>query len=278
MGEADPGLTRRAFLLGGAGAVAAHLLPALLARPVLAATLGDVRPRADWADGLAPRGPLDVEAPGDVRFLLVHHSASANTYGPGDMPGILRSFYHHHTGTKGWPDLAYNFLVDRYGTVWEGRAGSLEDPVKGDATGGSQGFALLACLVGDHTSEPPTSEAVEALARLLAGLAARYGIDPSPGARASFVSRGSSRHPRGARVETATIAGHRDMSTTSCPGDAAYELVTSGLPARVVELQRSLVPAGSAATRRSQPVSPDRVTASSPARYRRLRAALRPSG
>jgi hypothetical protein len=68
---------------------------------------------------------------------------------------------------------------------------------------------------------------------LLAGLAERYGVDPAPGATTTFVSRGSNRWPAGASVTTSTIAGHRDMSMTTCPGDAAYPLVKEAFPAEV---------------------------------------------
>jgi N-acetylmuramoyl-L-alanine amidase len=161
----------------------------------------------------------------------VHHTASGNDYRPEEVPGLLRSFYSLHTGaSKGWPDVAYNFFIDRYGTVWEGRAGSLEGPVMPDATGGSQGFAQLCCFVGDHSAEAPTPEARRSMVALLASLAETYGIDPAPGATASFISRGSNRWPAGVPVTTTTIAGHRDMSLTLCPGDAAYALVRTEFP------------------------------------------------
>jgi len=132
----------------------------------------DVRPRANWAGGLTPTGPLRQERPGDTRFLLVHHTASANDYDPGDVPGLLRGFYRFHTGPdRRWPDVAYNFFVDRYGTVWEGRTGSLTGPVMVDATGGSQGFAQLCCFIGDHQVEAPTPAAQLSMTALLAALA-----------------------------------------------------------------------------------------------------------
>jgi hypothetical protein len=193
-----------------------------------------VQPRAAWGGDLPPLGPLEAEADGDVRFLLVHHTAGPNDYGADEVPEILRGIYRFHTGPdKGWPDVAYNFFVDRYGGVWEGRTGSLTSPVKGDATGGSQGFALLCCFLGTHTDTPPTAEAQGAMVGLLAWLADTYGIDTAPGATASFVSRGSSNHPAGTSVTTPTISGHRDMSATTCPGDAAYALVTGSFPAAV---------------------------------------------
>lgn len=129
--------------------------------------------------------------------------------------------------------MAYNFFIDRFGRAWEGRAGSLDAPVIGDATGGNQGFAQLVCLIGDFRDEVPSPAAQDTLVRLLAHLARTYGIDPAPGAQTTFVSRGSNLHPAGATVTAPTIAGHRDMSRTACPGDAGYALVTSELPARV---------------------------------------------
>ncbi len=192
-----------------------------------------MRPRADWARGLTPTGPLQQERPGDTRFLLVHHTASANGYDPGDVPGLLRGFYRFHTGPdRKWPDVAYNFFVDRYGTVWEGRTGSLAGPVMADATGGSQGFAQLCCFIGNHQVEAPTPEARTSMTALLAALADTYAIETAPGATTTFVSRGSNRWPAGTTVTTTTIAGHRDMSLTTCPGDTAYELVSSYVSTR----------------------------------------------
>lgn len=188
-----------------------------------------IRPRTDWAQGRDPRGALEVEKEDDVRFLLVHHSASPNTDSPDAMAARIRGFYDYHTGTKGWPDVAYNFFVDRHGLVWEGRAGSLERPVRGDATGGSQGYALLCCFIGDHSTEPPSPAAMNAMAGLLAWLASKYRIDLSRGADITFTSRGSSRHPAGTTVSTGPIAAHRDMSQTECPGEALYPLVQSEL-------------------------------------------------
>ena len=168
-----------------------------------------------------------------MRLLLVHHSASPNGYAAGDVPRVLESFRRYHTGTKGWPDVAYNLFVDAYGGCWEGRAGSLEGPVQADATGGSAGSAQLVCLVGDHTSAPVPAAARETLVRVLAWLAVRDGVSTAPGAVASFVSRGSNRFPAGAPVRTPTLSGHRDLSLTTCPGDAAYALVRGDLPDEV---------------------------------------------
>ncbi|MEM9562909.1 MAG: N-acetylmuramoyl-L-alanine amidase [Actinomycetota bacterium] len=252
---ADPAssatLSRRTALGIGAAVVAGAALgpvrPATAAdrttagtSAVDAAVLDRLRPeiltRDAWGADLPVVDPIQVED--DVRFLLVHHTASTNAYAPDEVVDQIRGFHRFHTGPdKGWPDVAYNFFVDRFGGIWEARAGSIAGAVRGDATGGSQGFALLCSLIGNHAEEPPTEEAEVSLTALLAWLGERNGVDTKPGATVSFESRGSNRWPAGAIVETATIAGHRDMSQTTCPGDFGYQLVTDRLPRAVSDLR-----------------------------------------
>lgn len=236
-------VSRRAFVVGGAAAGAVALLGAptvgaqTSVRPVDVAPGLLIRPRAAWAG--TDEVPPGLEAE-DVRFLLVHHTAGDTDHTAADVPAILRGYHAFHTGPqKGWPDLAYNFLIDREGGVWEGRAGSIAGPVRGDATGGNQGYSQLVCLIGDFTAAAPTAAAQEAAARTLAWLADRYGVDTSPGATVSFTSLGSSRWASGREVVTTTIAGHRDMSYTACPGDAYYPVVVGELPATVSALRSS---------------------------------------
>jgi hypothetical protein len=216
-------------------------------------------PRAAWGKDLPVRGPLVAERLEDVRFLLVHHSASTNEYGRDEVVSQIRGFYQRHTGPlKRWPDVAYNFFVDRFGGVWEGRSGSIDRPVKADATGGSQGFALLCCFIGDHRVSPPSVAARSAMISLLGWLGARYGIALRPGSKATFVSRGSNRWPAGRRVVTPTVAGHRDMSLTECPGNAAYVLVQHVFPAAAAHAAAALAKGGSTSPslRRTTPEPP----------------------
>lgn len=228
------GMSRRALLAGVVGGAAGVLVarPAL-ARPALPLQLPTVTvapgleivTRDGWAQNRPPRGEIQVET--DVRFLLVHHTAEpGNNYGPGDAPVLLQSMYDYHTSpAKGWPDIAYNFLIDQYGVVYEGRSGSLIQASIPDATGGSQGFSQLACFIGNLDVQAPTDEARDSMDRVLAYLADRHDVDVTPGATTDFISRGSNRYPSGAAVHTKTVAGHRDMSTTTCPGDFAYAMV-----------------------------------------------------
>ena len=229
--QSTSGVTRREAIAGalivgtalavgtGASTSAKAAGPAVPAVEVLPGLV--IYPRDAWGADLPPTGPIAAETP---QFLLVHHTASSNSYSR--AVGLIQAAYAFHTSAaKGWSDVCYEFFIGRDGDVWEGRAGALTGPVVADATGGSQGFAQLICLLGDFTSQPPTDAAQVSLVKVLAWLSDRYAIDIAPGATTSFISRGSQRWTAGTTVTTPTIAGHRDMSFTACPGDALYPLI-----------------------------------------------------
>ncbi len=241
--------TRRDLLIGAALAAPALWALAGSASPSAAATTSvdaavpavevlpglSIFPRDAWGADLPPKHAIASETP---KFLLVHHTASSNLYH--SARNTMRNTYFWHTSsdpTKGWPDVAYEFFVGKEGDVWEGRAGALAGPVRADATGGSQGFAQLVCLMGTFETVLPTAAAQEALVKVLAWQADRFQIDTSPGATTSFVSRGSQLWPAGTPVTTRTIAGHREMSETTCPGNAFFPQI-AGLPA-LVQAQRA---------------------------------------
>lgn len=233
-------ITRRQLLTAGAGLAVGS---ALLSEPAHALT---IKPRSTWGADLPPKGPLEAE---EVEFLIVHHSASRNGHTASDVPAILRSWYSYHTGPdKGWNDIAYNFVIDSEGGIWEGRQGSLDGPVAGDATGGNQGFTQLVCVIGDYNVAHPSAASLTSLVRVLAWLADRYGVSTAPGAEVTFVSEGSNRWPAGTTVTTPTITGHRTMSKTTCPGDNLYSYVASGLMSDVEAVRNGGSPAPPAPT------------------------------
>lgn len=180
-----------------------------------------IHPRHTWGADLPATRAIDPE---EVRFLLVHHTASSNR--DDDPRPIMRATYAFHTGPeKRWPDVCYHFFVARDGSVWEGRTGSLDGAVVADATGGNQGWAQLVCLLGDHSTTPPTEAAQASLVGVLAWLRWRNRLPRGATATTTFVSRGSNRHPAGVEITTPIVAGHRDHTYTACPGDAAYALL-----------------------------------------------------
>ena len=248
-------VTRRQFI-GATAAVA--VVGQRFALPASGLT---INPRASWAINRPPLGPLDSE---DVRFLLVHHSASRNGHTGADAPGILRSFYDFHTSPeKGWNDIAYNFLIDADGGIWEGRFGSMSDAVAGDATGGNQGFSQLVCIMGDYNAAQPSQASLNSLVSLLAWLADRFEVSTTSGAEVTFVSRGSNKWPSGASVTTPTITGHRTMSQTTCPGDNLYSYVAGSLTADVEAARGGSPPPATSTTTSVAPTTTTPTTSTS---------------
>ncbi|MCA1727560.1 MAG: hypothetical protein LC722_07905, partial [Actinobacteria bacterium] len=68
-----------------------------------------------------------------LKMAFVHHTATENGYPASESDDIVRSIYYFHTQTRGWCDIAYNFLVDRFGKVFVGRYGGPAQPVIGAA-------------------------------------------------------------------------------------------------------------------------------------------------
>ena len=242
--ELQQGASRRTFL----GAAALSLPALLVARrprktsapqvvePVEVSPGLTVYPREAWAGKLRARRALQPEP--DVKFLLVHHSAGTTVYSRDQVPSVIRNIFLFHTGTrKAWPDTCYNFFVDRYGQAWEGRTGSLAGPVMADATGGSQGFAQLICLLGDFDKTEPTPEMIDDLARQLGWLGATYNIELDQKKAVTFVSRGSNKWKKGVRVKARPISGHRDMSYTACPGANVYPLLSRVVPKKAADFK-----------------------------------------
>jgi len=157
-----------------------------------------------------------------VRAAVVHHTAGSNDYAPGDSAGIVRSIYEYHTRTLGWCDIAYNALIDKYGQVFEGRAGGMDRPVEGAHTGGFNENTWGVAMIGDFETVPPTPIQLRTTGRLLGW---RLGLDRvDPLGNVALTSAGGSftHFARGVTPTLPTIFTHRDVGNTECPGNAAY--------------------------------------------------------
>ncbi len=176
-------------------------------------------PRAAWgADESIRRGPPVYAR--SVRVAFVHHTAGTNDYSRSEAPAVVRGIQLYHVKSNGWNDVGYNFLVDRFGTIYEGRYGGVDRNVVGaHALGfntGSVGIALL----GTYGTTKPPSAAQDAIARLIAWRLDVAHVDPI--GTATLVSAGSEKYPSGAEVELRSVSGHRDTGATQCPGNALY--------------------------------------------------------
>lgn len=177
-----------------------------------------IMPRSAWG----ARAPRAVPTYGEVQVAFVHHTVTANEYAPGDVPAILRSMQAYHMDSNGWADIGYNFLVDRFGVIWEGREGGIDQPVVGAQAQGWNSDSTGISNIGTFTSVAQSAAAVEANARLIAWKLSLHGA-PTTGTVPLVSGGGSSnRYPAGRIVSFQRISGHRDADATTCPGDALY--------------------------------------------------------
>jgi hypothetical protein len=141
-------------------------------------------------------------------------------YSPSESAGIVRGIYAYHVQTNGWNDIGYNFLIDRYGQIFEGRAGGVDRAVVAAHSGGFNTGSTGVSLIGTFGSASPPTVATSALRRLLAWKLDVHHVDPMATIRVT--SGGSSRYAAGQTISLPTIAGHRQVSNTECPGNALY--------------------------------------------------------
>jgi hypothetical protein len=154
-----------------------------------------------------------------VRAVVWHHTATSNDYAEADVPKILRSIYHFQAVSRGWGDIGYNVLVDRFGRLWEGRAGGLARPVVGAHAGGFNSHTAGIAVIGDHQSVAVPAGSVEAAARYIAW---RLSLGPAADPRGQTQLTGGgplSRFPANTTVTVPRVYPHRQTSETDCPGE-----------------------------------------------------------
>ena len=176
--------------------------------------------RSEWGgDSVPPRASADY---GSVELAFVHHTVTTNSYGPEDSAGIVLGIARYHRDSNGWNDIGYNFLVDKYGQVFEGRAGGLDAPVIGAQAQGYHSVSTgIACL-GTYTEIAQSEAGMDALARLIGWKLALHGVPVQGQVTVTSAGGASNRYRSGTPVTFERISGHRDGDATSCPGGVLY--------------------------------------------------------
>lgn len=188
----------------------------------------DVITRAEWGadESLMKWGEAEY-AP--IQQIIVHHTAGSNN-SPLDPAAVVRGIYYFHAVEKDWGDIGYNYLVDQYGNIYEGRKGGL-GVVAAHATSNNYGSVGVA-LIGDYTKEDPGANAIKGLIELTEYVGYQADLDLT--AKHNFQGKNIS-----------VVAGHRDVNSTECPGEKLYEMLPdiakaaasgqSDLPAKTYE-------------------------------------------
>lgn len=240
----------------GATEVRAHLIRASTSSaPASSDTLGAASTvpgapptfsRSDW--GARPPIAQYFTTP---RMAFVHHSAGTNDYAPGDVPAIIRGIQAYHMDVQGWDDIAYNWLVDRFGRIWEGRGG-LDQTVRGGHTGGFNTDSVGVAALGDFTKVSPPSAVIGATADIIGWVLGRAGADPMGTATMTAGGHPNSRYAAGEVVSLPAVSGHLDVSYTSCPG-ALYDTLGAIRQRAAIRAAQANTPFGSVDSIRRAP-------------------------
>ncbi|HXH56896.1 DUF4214 domain-containing protein [Iamia sp.] len=185
-----------------------------------------IRPRSAWATSGWASGNSGCGSEPSVASRLdhavIHHTASTNSYTAAEVPGVIDGIRRYHMSSLGWCDIAYNFVVDKFGGIWQGRSGDITKPVVGGHARGFNTYSVGVTLLGQFepgaspAAAAPTAAMIDSTARLLAWKLGLHSIDPQ--STVTVTSAGSNRYPSGTSVTLPVINTHNQTGLTACPG------------------------------------------------------------
>ena len=165
-----------------------------------------------------------------TRGAVIHHTAGSNSYTKSDSASIVRATQAYHMNGRDWCDIGYNFLIDKYGQIFEGRAGGIDKPVRAAHSGNGpvNEETMGVSLMGTFTSTEASSAMKSATVDLVAWRFSDYGVK----AKGTYSLGGKTLN---------RIAGHRNVVSTECPGAKVYSWLSAsgGLRDRVEDLLAS---------------------------------------
>lgn len=161
----------------------------------------------------------------NAAHVVVHHTAGTNNYTAAQSASIVAGIYYYHAVTLDWGDIGYNFLVDKYGQVFEGRYGTLSSAagkmvIGGHARGANTGTMGIS-MMGNYVSTSPTDVQIDRVGKMAGWFLKRSGVT-NASASANFTILTTEKYKAGQVVSLPRILAHRDVGYTTCPGDVGY--------------------------------------------------------
>lgn len=181
--------------------------------------------RAGWGadESISPEAPEYLDG---IKAVFVHHTAGSNTYSCADSAAVVRSLYAYHVKSQQWKDIGYNFLVDKCGTIFEGRKGGVDRPVFGAHTYGFNRESTGIAVIGTYTDSTAPGAVTTSVARIAAWKLGQYEGDPAGSTLLTAGATGSNYFGKaftsGTKYSFSQISGHRDGFNTQCPGNMLY--------------------------------------------------------
>ena len=203
-----------AFIAGASIVEPAEALPV---RPAIVS-------RGAWGATRAEGGcrPRETPSRGRVKSAVIHHTVTSGAYTEAEAPSIVLGICRYHRNGNGWNDIGYNALVDRFGTLYAGRAGGLQRAVIGAHAQGFNGQTTGIAAIGTYTTTPLPPVTVDSIANYLAWKLSVHGVPAQGKVRMTSAGGSASRYEDGERPRLQRIVGHRQVGLTACPGNAAF--------------------------------------------------------
>ena len=166
--------------------------------------------------------PRTGPARGTVRVTFVHHTVTTNAYTRSQAKSMVLGICRYHRNVNGWNDIGYNFLVDRFGRIFEGRAGGVGRAVVGAHTEGFNAQSTGVAALGSFRAQRLSGPGISGLAQLIRWKLKHHGTGTGGRPRLTSAGGSTNRYRAGKRVRFKRVSGHRDASATACPGGALY--------------------------------------------------------
>lgn len=193
-------------------------------QPAAAASAAALQPtiitRQQWGADESLRGSMTLSS--TIKAITIHHTAGTNDYTPESAAAQVRGIYAYDTQGLGWSDIAYNFLVDKWGRVYEGRAGSITLPVRGAHAMGFNTDTMGIAAMGNYETAAAPAVMVDALAKVAGWKLSQYGVDPAGTARLTSQGGTGTKYAAGVSVTLPAVHAHQNTSYTLCPGKYLY--------------------------------------------------------
>ena len=129
-----------------------------------------VIPRENW-NARPPRGNIDPM--GTIEKITVHHSGGDTFWGISktDAADEISRIQRYHQTQQGWADIGYHYIIDRNGSIWQGRRLSYQGAhARGAGNHGNVGIVLL----GNYLEQGIGSAQRRSLEMLVSKLCQRF--------------------------------------------------------------------------------------------------------
>jgi hypothetical protein len=222
IGSDTPAAPSVASVPSAEGSTATFVTAAYRTAPLRTATAAPrVISRSEWG-AQAPVCTPDVAS--KLVGAVVHHTAGSNAYSTvAEAEQQIRNDQSYHINGRGWCDIGYNFIVDKWGNIYEGRANSLDQAVIGVHAGGFNTGTIGISMLGDYSTLAPPPATVDAVAQIAAWRLGAYGVGPQGSISYYTYGGENSKIPANTSITLPAIFAHRDVAYTACPGQAGYD-------------------------------------------------------